>query len=145
MGNKKDAEKVVKNMIKTVIKIGILYRNDQLNDEELQLAERFRQKFQTTQLTIISFHEVDFSFDLHYLQKSLNDSRCLLKGFVASHLTEKSVARIDDVYDFFCDNRLLETAFKKNSAYHDIMTSLVADMNKSLDSENKNIVNINAG
>lgn len=137
---------MVKNMIKTVIKIGILYRNETLNEEELQMAERFRQKFQLTQLTIISFHEVEFSFDLGYLQKAMNDSRTLLKSFVQRHMTEKSLLRIDEVFDFFCDNRLLETAFKPDSPYQDVMRNLVADMNKSLDSEeNRNTVNINAG
>lgn len=128
-------------MIKTVIKIGILYRNDQLNEEELQLAELFRKKFQLTQFTIISFHEVDFSFDLNYLQKAMNESRCLLKAFVKRHLTEKSLLRIDEVFDFFCDNRLLETAFKQSSPYKEVMTNLVADLNRSLDSENKNTIN----
>ena len=128
-------------MIKTVIKIGILYRNEQLNEEELQLAERFRTKFQLTQLTIISFHEVDYSFDMNYLQKAMNESRCLLKSFVQRHLTEKSILRIDEVFDFFTDNRLLETAFKQESPYQEVMKNLVADMNKSLDSENKNTIN----
>lgn len=132
-------------MIKTVIKIGILYRNDQLNDEELQLAELFRKKFQLTQLSIISFFEVDFSFDLAFMQKAMHDSRCLLKSFVKRHMTEKSLLRIDEVFDFFGDNRLLETAFKQNSPYREVMSNLVADMNKSLDSENKNTVNINTG
>lgn len=124
-----------------MIKIGILYRNDQLSEDELQLAERFRNKFQLTQLTIISFYEVDFSFDLAYLQKSMNESRCLLKSFVQRHLTDKSIQRIDEVFDFFCDNRMLETAFKQNSPYQEVMKNLVADMNKSLDSENKNTIN----
>lgn len=132
-------------MIKTVIKIAILYRNDQLNEEELQTAEKFRKKFQLTQYSIISFHEVDFSFDLNYLQRAMNESRDLLKAFVARHLTEKSLVRIDEIFDFFCDNRLLETAFKQNSPYYEVMHKLVADMNKSLDSENTNIVNINTG
>lgn len=143
LSNKKEAEKIVKNMIKTVIKIGILYRNDQLNEEELQLAELFRKKFQLTQFTIISFHEVDFSFDMNYLQKAMNESRALLKAFCKRHLTDKSLLRIDEVFDFFCDNRLLETAFKQplSSPYKEVMTNLVADLNKSLDSENKNTIN----
>lgn len=145
MGNKREAERLLKNIIKTVIKIAILYRNEQLNDEEFRIAERFRNKFMLTQLAIISFHEVDFSFDIVFLQKSLNESRALLKSFVHRHLTEKSLVRIDEVFDMFSDNRLLETAFKQNSPYRDVMNNLVADLNKSLDSENKNTININNG
>lgn len=127
-----------------MIKIAIIYRNEQLNDEEFQIAERFRNKFMLTQLAIISFHEVDFSFDIVFLQKSLNESRALLISFVRRHLTEKSLSRINEVFDFFCDSRLLETAFKLNSTYREVMHNLVSDLNKSLDSENKNTTNINS-
>ena len=44
-GNKKEAEKVVKNMIKVAIKLGVLYRNGQFNQEELKTAARFKVKF----------------------------------------------------------------------------------------------------
>lgn len=47
-GNKKEAEKIVKNIIKIVIKIGILHRNNQFNADELKVIERFRSKFQVT-------------------------------------------------------------------------------------------------
>lgn len=61
-------------------------------------------------------------------------------------MTEKSILRIDEVFDFFTDNRLLETAFKQNSPYQEVMHNLVVDLNKSLDSENRqNAVNINTG
>lgn len=45
-GNKKEAERLVKNIIKIVIKIGILHRNNQFNADELKVVERFRSKFQ---------------------------------------------------------------------------------------------------
>ena len=40
--NKKEAEKLVKNIIKVVIKLGVLYRNGQFGPEEMKLAERFK-------------------------------------------------------------------------------------------------------
>lgn len=45
-GNKKEAERLVKNIIKIVIKIGILHRNNQFNADEMKVVERFRSKFQ---------------------------------------------------------------------------------------------------
>lgn len=44
-GSKKEAERLVKNIIKIVIKIGILHRNNQFNADEAAIAERFRVKF----------------------------------------------------------------------------------------------------
>lgn len=132
-GNKKEAEKLIKNIIKIVIKIGVLHRNNQFSPEEQQAAEQFKRKFQNTQLAVISFYEVDFSFDLPYLQKSFAESRNALKSIVAAHLTDKSINRINEVFDFFSDDKLLETAFKSDSPYREVMGHIVADINQALD------------
>lgn len=47
-GNKKDAERLVKNIIKIVIKVSILQRNNQFNSDEAALADRFQSKFQVS-------------------------------------------------------------------------------------------------
>lgn len=44
-GNKARAEKLIKNIIKIVIKIGVLHRNNQFSPEELRNAENFKHKF----------------------------------------------------------------------------------------------------
>lgn len=89
--------------------------------------------FQNTQLSFISFYEVDFSFDLPYLKNSISESHASLKRVVRRHLTDKSLNRIDDVFEFFGDSTLLETAFKQNSPYREIMGKIVDDINTSMD------------
>ncbi|XP_065369466.1 protein salivary glands marred isoform X2 [Calliphora vicina] len=132
-GNKVKAEKIIKNVIKIVIKIGVLHRNNQFSAEEQTQAEIFKRKFQNTQLSVISFYEVDYSFDLPYLQKSIAESHASLKCIVEKHLTEKSLNRIDEVFEFFGDQTLLETAFKPNSPYREVMGKIVADINTAMD------------
>uniref|UniRef100_A0A182N660 Tumor necrosis factor alpha-induced protein 8-like protein n=1 Tax=Anopheles dirus TaxID=7168 RepID=A0A182N660_9DIPT len=132
-GSKKDAERLVKNVIKIVIKIAVLHRNGQLNADELRQADRFRVKFQTLQMAILSFYEVDYSFDLNYMQKSLADCRSLLRSCVVRHLTDKSLGRIDEVFDTFADTALLETAFRQDSPYREIMDKIVVDLNKAME------------
>ncbi|XP_065095582.1 tumor necrosis factor alpha-induced protein 8-like protein isoform X1 [Ochlerotatus camptorhynchus] len=132
-GNKKDAERLVKNVIKIVIKIAVLHRNGQFNADELKLADRFRAKFQTLQMAIISFYEVDYSFDLNYLLKSLQEVQALLKSCVERHLTDKSIGRIEEVFAFFRDPSLLETAFRQESPYRDLMDKIIADLNKAME------------
>lgn len=85
-------------------------------------------------MAVISFHEVDFSFDLPYLQKSLSESQAALKTIVERHLTDKSLARIDEVFGFFNDAKLLETAFRIDSPYRDVVSAIVADLNAAMDS-----------
>lgn len=82
---------------------------------------------------MISFYEVDYSFDLLYLQKSIAESHIALKSIVQRHLTEKSLSRIDDVFNFFGEASLLETAFKSDSPYRDVMGKIVADINTAMD------------
>jgi hypothetical protein len=133
-GSKKEAERLVKNIIKIVIKIAVLHRNGQFSLDETKIADKFRNKFQMTQLAVISFYEVDFSFDLAYLQKSLGECQKLLKQVVERHLTDKSLTRIDEVFNFFSDSHLLETSFRIESPYRDIIGKIVADLNKAMDS-----------
>ncbi|XP_058455892.1 protein salivary glands marred isoform X2 [Malaya genurostris] len=132
-GSKKDAERLVKNVIKIVIKIAVLHRNNQFNADELKLAEKFRAKFQTLQMAIISFYEVEYSFDLNYLLKSLQAVQTLLKNCVERHLTEKSIGRINEVFAFFSEPALLEVAFRQDSPYRELMDKIIADLNKAME------------
>lgn len=85
-------------------------------------------------MAIISFYEVDFSFDLLYLQQALIESKNVLKSIIEPHLTEKSIGRIDEVFDFFSDAKLLETAFRVDSPYRDVVGDIVKDMNAAMES-----------
>lgn len=84
-------------------------------------------------MAIISFYEVDYSFDLPYLQKALTESHNALKSIVQRHLTDKSLGRIDEVFGFFNDPRLLETAFRADSPYRELLGKIVEDMNTAMD------------
>lgn len=65
--NKKESEKIVKNIIKIVTKISLLARNEQFTQEELATASDFQNKFHKAAKTVISFFEVDFSYDQKFL------------------------------------------------------------------------------
>ena len=126
--NKKVAEKIIKDLIKTVIKIGILYRNEQFSREELGIADQFRKKFRMVGMTVISFYEVDFSFDKNFLSKGFAECGALLKQLVQRHLTEKSLNRIDNVFSFFGDPTFLEAIFRADSAYRDTLSRVIKDL-----------------
>ncbi|XP_071964823.1 tumor necrosis factor alpha-induced protein 8-like protein 1 isoform X2 [Antedon mediterranea] len=134
-GSKKEAEKVIKNIIKMTIKIGVLYKNDQFNQDELMIAEDFRKKFRSTIMTFVSFYEVDFSFDKNYLIKSLNECRDKLRRLVKRHLTEKSVSRIDHVFNFFSDGDFLETVFESDTKCRIHLNQIVNGFNKLLEED----------
>lgn len=133
LGNKKDAEKLVKNIIKIVIKMAILQKNEVFSDEETRKTNAFYQKFMKLQMSIVSFFEVDFSFDLLYLQKLITEVHELLKEIVRNHLTEKSLGKIDEIFESFNNPQFLEALFKADSPHREVMGKIVEDLNKVME------------
>lgn len=133
LGSKKDAEKLVKNIIKIVIKLAILQKNEVFSEDETRKTNAFYQKFLKLQMSIISFFEVDFSFDLIYLQKLITDVHQLLKEIVKNHLTDKSLNKIDEIFESFNNPQFLESAFKTDSPHREIMGKIVVDLNKVME------------
>lgn len=59
-GNKSEAQKVIKNLVKIAVKIGVLFRNNRFSTEELGVAQEFKKKLHMGAMTAISFYEVRF-------------------------------------------------------------------------------------
>lgn len=57
-GNKSEAQKVIKDLIKIAVKIGLLFRNNRFSTEELGVATEFKKKLHMGAMTAISFYEV---------------------------------------------------------------------------------------
>lgn len=132
-GSKKEAEKLVKNIIKIVIKLAILQKNDVFSEDETKKTNTFYQKFLKLQMSIISFFEVDFSFDLVYLQKLITEVHHLLKEIVKNHLTDKNLNKIDEIFYSFNNPQFLESVFKADSPHREVMEKIVADLNKVME------------
>ena len=129
------SEKIVKNLIKIIVKLGILYKNNQFNDEELQLGIQLRKKLRNAALTIISFYEVDFSYDSVYLISLISEINELLHKIVERHLTQKSHARINSFTDVFQNKELLDKVFLADGAYHSHLATISKAFDKVVESE----------
>lgn len=128
--NKKQAETILNNIIKIIIKVGLLYKNEQLTDEELKLCDNFRQKFHSFVKAALSFYEIDFTFDSKFLHDLLVDCESLIQTIVKEHLTDKSKTRIETVFTFFADEAFLAFIFKGTPSSKLIMKSIVDDTRK---------------
>lgn len=131
--NKKEAEKLIKNIIKVVIKLAVLHRNNMFTPAELALADNFRTKFRNAGMTIISFYEVDYSYDRQFLSAALGDSQRILQRIVSRHLTDKSLSRIDSVFAFFSNDAFLDAIFKPDSEYRETLGRIVHDLNRAIE------------
>ena len=132
-GNKKESEKLMKNIIKVMIKLGVLQRNEQFTAEELKLVNKLQQKTKTVAMTIVSFCEVDFTFDKFVLSKQVNEGRTILQQLIASHLSEKSKTRVNSVFDILGDAEFLEELFEQNGKLRPSLEKITVNLNGLLD------------
>ncbi|XP_053128368.1 tumor necrosis factor alpha-induced protein 8-like protein 3 isoform X2 [Hemicordylus capensis] len=131
--NKKEAHKIMKDLIKVAIKIGILYRHNQFNAEELEIIEKFRKKLNQAAMTIVSFYEVEYTFDKTVLSGLLNECKDLVHELVERHLTARSHARINHVFDHFADVEFLTSLYRLEGGCQPHLKKICDGINKLLD------------
>ncbi|KAL8184804.1 UNVERIFIED_CONTAM: Tumor necrosis factor alpha-induced protein 8-like protein 2 [Gekko kuhli] len=131
--NRAESQKVIKNLIKMTVKISVLYRNNCFSDEELCLAEEFKNKLHQGAMTAISFHEVDFTFEKAVLARLLQECRDLLLRLVEKHLKAKSLGRIRHVFDHFADTELLTQLYSPGEPYQPRLKRICEGLNKLID------------
>ena len=131
----KHADKLVRDLIKIIIKLGILYRNNRFNDEELLIGENMRKRLRKIALTVISFHEVDFTYDQAFLSKDVVDLGGELHKIVARHLTTKSHNRIDNFIGFFSNGAMLDKVFLPGGQYHGDLQNISQSFSSAVEKE----------
>lgn len=134
LGEKKEAEKIVKYLIKVTIKIAILFRNDQFNKEELDLITSFKKKFKSLVMTVTSFVEVDFSFDKHFLSKSFAESSSILQKIIARHTKEKTKSKVLRSFQLLGNTEFLEQVFTPDSKYSPTMAKIAKQLDDLMES-----------
>ncbi|XP_047347369.1 tumor necrosis factor alpha-induced protein 8-like protein isoform X1 [Vespa velutina] len=131
--DKKQPEKVLKNIVKLSIKVGLLQRNQQLGPTDDAKLVEIRTALRAVAMAVVSFYELEFSFDKAYLTRSLERCRSAIQGLIKPHLTDKSQDRCDQVFDFLRNPEFLDSVFRQDSEHRPILGMLVSDINKALD------------
>ncbi|AWP15782.1 Tumor necrosis factor alpha-induced protein 8-like protein 2 isoform 4 [Scophthalmus maximus] len=132
-GNKSEAQKVIKNLIKIAVKMGVLFRNNRFSTEELGVAQEFKKKLHQGAMTAISFYEVDFTFDKAVMEELLTNCRDLLLKLVNTHLTPKSHGRINHVFNHYSDPELLTKLYDPSGPFRPHLTRICKGLNKLVD------------
>ncbi|XP_069078577.1 tumor necrosis factor alpha-induced protein 8-like protein 3 isoform X1 [Pleurodeles waltl] len=131
--NKKEAHKIMQDLIKVAIKVGILYRNNQFSQEELEIVDKFRKKLNQTSMTAVSFYEVEYTFDKNILSGLLNECKDLMHELVKRHLTPKSHGRINHVFNHFADMDFLTALYSRDGKCRPYLKRICDGVNKLLD------------
>ena len=131
---KKDADKLLKSIIKTIVKIGILYKNELFTEHELKLVDEFRNRFHSLAKTVITIFEVDFKFDRAVLTRMCKECQDLTHKIISKHLTPKSHARVDFVFNYVSNLQFLEYSFNPSSTVNRaIVKEVIDDMHSLMD------------
>eukprot|EP00092_Neocalanus_flemingeri_P084450 GFUD01106098.1.p1 GENE.GFUD01106098.1~~GFUD01106098.1.p1 ORF type:complete len:205 (-),score=73.58 GFUD01106098.1:366-980(-) len=133
--NKKDSEKTTRNIIKIAIKIGMLQRGDKFSREEKANLVKIQKNLRTVAMTLISFYQVDHTYDRNFVIKYLTELETLLKNLISNHLTDKSVGRVEQIFGVVKTPEFLDSVYvpKKNSEMREIMGTVVSDLNCCLE------------
>ena len=133
--NKKESEKTTQNIIKITIKLGVLLRGDKFSSEEKESLLKIQKNLRTVSMTLISFYEVDHTYDRNFVIKYLTDLETLLKTLISKHLTEKSVSRVEQIFGVVKTPEFLDSIYvpKKNVEMRKIMAKVVKDMNSCIE------------
>lgn len=134
--NRKEAQKIIKNLIKIIMKLAVLYRNGQFNGDEHLVMQRFRKKVHTLAMTAVSFYQIDFTFDRRVMSNILNECRDMLHQAVNRHLTAKSHSRINHVFNHFADYEFLSALYGPSEPYRTHLKKICEGINKMLDEGN---------
>lgn len=134
-GNRAEAQKVTKNLVKIAVKIGVLFRHSCFNKQEMELAQEFKRKLRQGAMTAISFHEVEFTFDKAVMAEILTGCRDLLLKLVNTHLTPKSHGRINHVFNHYADPELLTKLYEPTGPFQGHLTKICAGLNKMVEEE----------
>lgn len=131
--DKKQPEKVLKNIVKLSIKVGLLQRNQQLTAADHTKLTEIRTALRAVAMAVVSFYELEFSFDKVYLIRSLERCRSTVQALIKPHLTDKSQDRCDQVFDFLSNPEFLDSVFRQESEHRPVLGLLVSDINKAID------------
>uniref|UniRef100_A0AC34Q7M7 Tumor necrosis factor alpha-induced protein 8-like protein n=1 Tax=Panagrolaimus sp. JU765 TaxID=591449 RepID=A0AC34Q7M7_9BILA len=131
--NKNTAEKTINNILKIAIKLSALMREEHLNSDQKFVYNEFQKKLKSVILTVISFTVVDYSYDRIFLISQLEKVRELLATVVATTLSEKSVKKVDRIFDCLVEPRLLDEMFVKKGQFHDQLVQIVHGLENIID------------
>jgi len=133
--NKKESEKTSRNIIKISIKVGMLQRGEKFSLEEKDSLIQIQKNLRAVTMTLISFYQVDFTYDRNFVIKYLTELETLLKNLISNHLTDKSVGRVEQIFGVVKTPEFLDSVYvpKKNSEMREIMGKVVSDLNSCLE------------
>lgn len=133
--SKKDAEKIVKNIIKLAVKMALLARNDLLSELDRNQLASVQKQLHALTLTIISFVQVKYSFERSHLIELMRNIQHSLAPLVSLKLSDNSLRRLDHVILHMTNKEFLEGLFKVDGPHAEVLSRFIITLEGLLESE----------
>ncbi|XP_023446207.2 tumor necrosis factor alpha-induced protein 8-like protein 1 isoform X2 [Dasypus novemcinctus] len=131
--SRREARQVVKDLVKVLLKLGLLLRAGQLGADELAGLRRLRRRARGLAMTVVSFQQVAFTFDRRVLAGALLECRDLLQQAAGPHLTPKSHGRIRHVFERWADGDFLAALYGPAEPYRSHLRAICEGVGRLLD------------
>ena len=113
----------------------MLQRSEKFTSEEKEQLLKIQKNLRTVAMTLVSFFEVDHTYDRAFVIKYLSELETMLRKLISAHLTEKSVSRIEQIFGVVKTPDFLDSVYvpKKNVEMREIMAKVVKDLRSCID------------
>ena len=113
----------------------MLSRGEKFSPEERLSMIQIKANLPTIAKALITFYQVDHTYDRNFVIKYLTELQTLLKNLTRKHLTDKSVGRVEQIFVVMNSPDFLDSVYvpKKNMEMREIMGKVVIDLNSCLE------------
>lgn len=126
----KEAEKRIRAIVKSSFKIGIMIHNNDFSERQMEQISEFKSKFKLIALTILSFNEMDFSYNAEHLIKETKEAEAILLDCIKTKLKEKSRKKLSESFSFFYNEAILDKLFEKGKEYNPNLAVICTEINE---------------
>jgi hypothetical protein len=129
-GNNETADRLIAKIIKSGLKFQVLYKNrNMFSQNQLRLLRDFGEEFNSLIEIVFELYDFDFMLRRLLFRSKCKDCQKLMHRIIGNHLTRKSHARIDFIFNFISNKEFLKYAFDSKSTFNQaIIRQIMVDL-----------------
>jgi len=129
--DKKLSEKLMKDTVKIIVKLGVLERAGKL---EKATSFKANQILKNVVMTLISFFEVEFSFDKSLADKKMSELKDVLHELLKSgKVKDKTHGRLDNIFSVIGNPDFLHEFYVNDPKYSELKSKLTDHLNYAIE------------
>ncbi|XP_029654038.1 tumor necrosis factor alpha-induced protein 8-like protein [Octopus sinensis] len=123
--SKSFSESIIKDIMKLIIKIGILDRSGKLNDNDYDCLDHCRVVLEKIVQACSGFLIIDYTYNYEYLVERFRDLENGFSLLIGRHLSDRSKCRLDHIFEALTDQTFLDDCFMPNKPLRELFTNIL--------------------